>query len=60
MTQGRGHKGMGKGAVPALQQAKLNVCFEQLVKRLLIESDALQQAYGGAPGQQAGLFMLCG
>ena len=60
MAQGRGHKGMGKGAVAALQQAKFSVCFEQLIKRLLIESHALQQAYGGAPGQQAGLFLFCG
>ena len=51
---------MGKGAVAALQQAKLDICFEQLIKRLLIESYPLQQAYGGAPGQQAGLFLFCG
>ena len=51
---------MGKGAVAAFQQAKLGICFEQLIKRLLIESDALQQAYGGAPGQQAGLVIFCG
>ena len=50
---------MGKGAVAAFQQAKLGICFEQLIERLLIESDALQQANGGAPGQLARLFMLC-
>ena len=51
---------MGKGAVTAFQHTKFGIGFEQLIKRLLIESDALQQAYGGAPGQQAGLLMLCG
>ena len=60
MAQGRCHKGMGKGAIAAFQQAKLGICFEQLVKRLLIERYPLQQAYGGAPGEQAGLFMFCG
>ena len=60
VTKRRCHKGMGKGAVPAFQKTKLSICFEQLIKRLLIKSDALQQAYGGAPGQQAGLLILCG
>ena len=60
MTQGRGHKGMGKGAVAAFQQLEFSIGFEQLIERLLIESHTLQQAYGGAPGQQAGLFLFCG
>jgi hypothetical protein len=51
---------MGEGAVPALEQAKFGIGFEQLIKRLLIESDALQQAYCGTPGQQARLFRFCG
>ena len=58
MTKGRRNKGMGKGAVPALQFTKLSIRFEQLIKRLLIEGHALQQAYGSAPGLQARLFIF--
>jgi hypothetical protein len=60
MTKGRCHEGMGKGAVPALQFTKLGICFKQLIKRLLIECNALQQADGSTSGLQARLLIFWG
>ena len=48
---------MGKGSVPALQLTEFSICFEQLIKRLLIERYALKQANGRASGLPARFLM---
>ena len=57
MAQGRRHKGVGKGSVPAFQFAEFGIFFEQLIKRLLIERYALKQANGRASGLPARFLM---